>query len=118
MSTAPESTLTHVDLLEMESSAFMYIDGVTTVTLFDGKVPLEQLKDRLFKVVQASPWLAGKFVRKKGDKKTVQMAYDPLPTKEFVVEKLFDQIELDISASEPCDVLIEKLKKTNYGDYL
>jgi hypothetical protein len=50
---APEGSPTcHVDLMEMEASAFMYIDGITTVTFFDGPVPLEQLKERLVKVVQ------------------------------------------------------------------
>mmetsp|Transcript_67795 Transcript_67795/g.177788 ORF Transcript_67795/g.177788 Transcript_67795/m.177788 type:complete len:405 (+) Transcript_67795:73-1287(+) len=106
MAVHPSST-TFVDLLEMESSAYMYIDGVTTVTLFDGPVPLEQFKDRLVKVVQASPWLAGKLV-KKGKK--VQMKFDSTPTTERVLDLLLHQIELDISPQMPFEAMIEKVK--------
>ena len=110
MSVAPESTTCVVDLLEMESSAYMYLDGITTVTFFDGPVPLEQLKERLVKVVQASPWLAGKLVKKKGKK--VQMAFDSSPTAEYIQDKLLDRIELDLSTTDPYEALIESLSKT------
>ena len=65
---APEGT-TYAKLMEMEENWVPYLDGITTVTFFDGPPPLEQLKDRLVKVVQASPWLAGKLVKRKGIKK-------------------------------------------------
>ena len=55
-----------VELLEMEGGAYMYVDGVTTITFFNGDTPLDQVKDRLVKVVQASPWLCGKLVKAKG----------------------------------------------------
>ena len=45
-SVAPEGT-TFVSLLEMEAGWVPYIDGITTITFFDGPPPLELLKDRL-----------------------------------------------------------------------
>ena len=59
----PETAPTCVDLMDMEAEAYMYIDGITTVTFFDGPVPLQQLKERLVKLVQASPWIAGNLVK-------------------------------------------------------
>lgn len=107
MAVHPSST-TCVDLLDNEGREYMYIDGVTTVTFFDGPVPLEQLKDRLVKVVQASPWLAGKLVKTKGKK--VQMEFDSAPTTERVLDLLLHQIELDISPQMPFEAMIEKVK--------
>lgn len=107
----PESPPTCVDLMEMEASAYVYLDGVTTVTFFDGPVPLQQLKERMVKVVQASPWLAGKLVKQKG-KEGVQMEFDSSPTAELVLDKLLDDsLQLDISAI-PFEALIEKIKGT------
>jgi hypothetical protein len=107
-SVIPESR-TREDLMEMEGGGYMYVDGITTVTFFDGPVPLEQLKERLVKVVQASPWLAGKLV-KKGKK--VQMAFDSSPTAGYVLDTLLDQIELDISATMPFESLLAGVKGT------
>lgn len=107
----PETTPTCVDLMEMEASAYMYLEGITTITFFDGAVPLQQLKERLVKLVQASPWLAGKLVQQKG-KEGVQMAFDPSPTAEFVLDTLLDDsLQLDISAM-PFEALIETIKGT------
>ena len=107
MSVAPQECL--VDLLEMEASSFMYLDGVSTVTFFDGPAPIQQLKDRLVQVVQASPWLCGKLVKNKGK---VQLAFEKSPSAEFILDKLYQEIsDLDIF-DESCDELIKKLQKT------
>eukprot|EP00928_Gymnodinium_smaydae_P089074 TRINITY_DN73079_c0_g1_i1.p1 TRINITY_DN73079_c0_g1~~TRINITY_DN73079_c0_g1_i1.p1 ORF type:complete len:407 (-),score=57.82 TRINITY_DN73079_c0_g1_i1:162-1382(-) len=109
MSVSPEGTEC-VDLLEMEASAYMYIDGVTTMSFFDGPVPLDQLKERLVKIVQASPWIAGKLVKSKAKK--IQMVFSSSPAAEAVLDTLLDQIELDISPAMPYESLIEKVKGT------
>lgn len=102
------SDATCVDLLENEVSAYMYIDGVTTVTFFDGPVPLEQLRDRLVQVVQASPWVAGRLVKRK----KVQMEFDAAPDRERVLALLFHQSELDISPQLPFETMIQRVKKS------
>ncbi|KAK3257340.1 hypothetical protein CYMTET_33569 [Cymbomonas tetramitiformis] len=111
MAVAPQSDETEmlVDLMDMESAAYMYIDGVTTVTFFHGEVPLEQLKTRLVNVVQASPWLAGKLVKNK-KAKGVQMAFSPSPTAEKVIADLVEEIELDISPSMPFETMMDTVK--------
>eukprot|EP00927_Polykrikos_kofoidii_P083770 TRINITY_DN8658_c0_g1_i1.p1 TRINITY_DN8658_c0_g1~~TRINITY_DN8658_c0_g1_i1.p1 ORF type:complete len:423 (+),score=82.30 TRINITY_DN8658_c0_g1_i1:90-1358(+) len=109
MAVAPESEC--VELMEMESSAYVYLDGITTVTFFDGAVALEQVKDRLVHVVQASPWLAWKLVKNKKSK-NIQMSFDPSPTKELILGKLLEQIEVaDISPTMPFETLIKKISK-------
>ena len=105
----PETAPTCVVLMEMEATAYMYIDGITTVTFFDGPVPLQQLKERLVKLVQASPWIAGNLV--KGND-TVQMAFDAEPSAQLVLDRIFDDsLQLDISGV-PYDELIEKISGT------
>ena len=54
-----------VDLLANEGNEFMYIDGVTTMTFFNGEVPADAVKNRLVEIVQASPWVGGKLARSK-----------------------------------------------------
>mmetsp|Transcript_87051 Transcript_87051/g.244123 ORF Transcript_87051/g.244123 Transcript_87051/m.244123 type:complete len:401 (+) Transcript_87051:74-1276(+) len=119
---------TAVDLLERECGPYMFLDGITTITFFAGPVPLEQLKERVVKVVQASPWLAGKLAKKnkeKGQKEAqeknggeeakpgnVQMVFDSAPTAEQVLDRLFFEMELDISTAMPCEALNAKIEGT------
>lgn len=98
-----------VDLMEMERSSYMWLDGVTTVTFFEGPVPRVQLEERLVRVVQASPWLAGKLVKRA---KKVQMEFDAAPAAERVVDLLFHQIELDVSPQIPFETLVERVKQS------
>jgi len=97
--------------MEMEATSYMYIDGITTVTFFDGPIPLEQLKERLVKVVQASPWLVGKLVETDG-KKGVQMAFDASPTAEHVLSTIFHDVSLKGISVMPFEELLERVKDT------
>ncbi|CAD7923292.1 unnamed protein product [Amoebophrya sp. A25] len=114
-----DSGTTCVDLLDMESEAFMYLDGVTTVTFFDGPCPLEQVKERLVKVVQESPWVAGKLVKKKAKKTVYQMSFDTVAAApEKIVEKLVSEIEMGIFSTDKramptsCEAFVKKVGKT------
>ena len=47
-----------------------------TITFFTGPAPLEAIRERLAAVVAANPWLAGRLVRGKGEKRT-RLTFDP-----------------------------------------
>ena len=46
------------------------------------------------------------------------MAFDTIPTVEFVLEKIFHEIELDISATMPCADMMAKVKKDTKGAHI
>ncbi|CAD7924617.1 unnamed protein product [Amoebophrya sp. A120] len=112
------SPATCVDLLENEGTAYIYLDGVTTVTFFDGPAPLEQLKSRLVQIVKASPWVAGKLVTSKGrpgesKKGTVQMAFDPAPSEDLILSTLLQETDaLELSPTLPYEHLTKALSKS------
>ena len=53
-----------------------YCGAVTTVTFFTGPAPVEAVRERLALVVAANPWLAGRLVRGKGEKR-MRLTFDP-----------------------------------------
>ena len=58
-----------VTLLQEETSLHSYTGAVTTITFFTGAAPVEALRERVAAVVTANPWLAGRLVRAKGEKR-------------------------------------------------
>ena len=65
-----------VTLLKEEGSMMAYCGAVTTVTFFTGPAPVEAVRERLALVVAANPWLAGRLVRGKGEKR-MRLTFDP-----------------------------------------
>ena len=65
-----------VTLLKEEGSLHAYTGAVTTITFFTGPAPVEAVRERLTAVVAANPWLAGRLVRGKGEKR-MQLTFDP-----------------------------------------
>lgn len=75
---SPEETGS-VTLLKEEGSVHSYTGAITTVTFFTGPAPVEALRERLTAVVAANPWLAGRLVRGKGEKRW-RLVFDPAGT--------------------------------------
>ena len=69
-----------IQLLEIESSKAVGIDpGITTVSFFTTDNISEvktQLKQNLFQVLKANPWLTGRLIRTKGQP-LLQIKYNP-----------------------------------------
>jgi len=65
-----------VTLLKEEGSMMAYCGAVTTVTFFTGPAPVEALRERVAAVLAANPWLAGRLVRGKGEKR-MSLTFDP-----------------------------------------
>eukprot|EP00391_Amoebophrya_sp_Ameob2_P005314 CAMPEP_0178992522 /NCGR_PEP_ID=MMETSP0795-20121207/6164_1 /TAXON_ID=88552 /ORGANISM="Amoebophrya sp., Strain Ameob2" /LENGTH=476 /DNA_ID=CAMNT_0020684419 /DNA_START=360 /DNA_END=1790 /DNA_ORIENTATION=+ len=117
-STSPDSTTTCVDLLENEGWAYMYLDGVTTVTFFDGAIPAQWIKDRLVSIVQASPWVAGRLAPSKGGpgaataKGKPQLCFTSTLAPDEILGSLLQEVnDLDLSHTMPYEELVTKLKK-------
>mmetsp|Transcript_1985 Transcript_1985/g.4594 ORF Transcript_1985/g.4594 Transcript_1985/m.4594 type:complete len:465 (-) Transcript_1985:547-1941(-) len=106
-----------IDLHENEAWAYMYLDGVTTVTFFEGDIPVQHIKDKLVQIVQASPWVAGTLAPSKGrpgesKKGKPQLFFeDPAPTEEKILESLFQEVTMNISPTMEYEQLIETMKK-------
>ena len=73
---ASAETPAEVTLLKEEGSMMAYCGAVTTITFFTGPAPVEALRERLALVVAASPWLGGRLVRGKGEKR-MRLVFDP-----------------------------------------
>jgi hypothetical protein len=65
-----------VTLLKEEGGMMAYCGAVTTITFFTGPAPVEAVRERLALVVAANPWLAGRLVRGKGEKR-MRLTFDP-----------------------------------------
>ena len=65
-----------VTLLKEEGSMMAYCGAVTTITFFTGPAPVAALRERLALVVAANPWLGGRLVRGKGEKR-MRLVFDP-----------------------------------------
>lgn len=53
-----------------------YCGAVTTITFFRGPAPVEAVREKLTAVVAANPWLSGRLVRGKGEKR-MRLDFDP-----------------------------------------
>ena len=73
---ASAETPAEVTLLKEEGSMMAYCGAVTTITFFTGPAPVEALRERLALVVAANPWLGGRLVRGKGEKR-MRLVFDP-----------------------------------------
>ena len=59
------------------SDSFMDADSISTVTAYDGTVPIEFLRSRVMEILQLNPWLNGRLIRMKGT--TVLRYATPVP---------------------------------------
>ena len=78
MKVAPASPAepSSVTLLKEEGSIHAMAGAVTTITFFTGPAPVEAIRERLSAVVAANPWLSGRLVRGKGEKR-MRLTFDP-----------------------------------------
>ena len=78
-----------VDLFEYESSKQMASElGITTVTFLktsNQKQAINVLKSRLFKILKANPWLIGRLIKIKGQKR-LKLIYTHKITEEHLQE--------------------------------
>ena len=77
--------------------ANLHLPPVTTVTLYEGSAPVENLRSRLTIMLEKNPWLTSRIVKKGTEDGIVAMAY----SKSFDAESLLDQ---HFSVYEPGDV--------------
>jgi len=77
--------------------ANLHLPPVTTVTLYEGSAPVENLRSRLTIMLEKNPWLTSRIVKKDTADGIVAMAY----SKTFDAESLLDQ---HFSVYEPGDV--------------
>lgn len=80
-----------VQLLPLESSwLLMEEDGIASVTFYRGSIDeaTRRIRLRARALVDVNPWLVGRLVRKRGDKK-VKLVYPKLPVSDDRFEQLF-----------------------------
>ena len=65
-----------VTLLKEETGMMAYNGAVTTITFFTGPAPVDAIRERVAAVVAANPWLSGRLVRGKGEKR-MRLVFDP-----------------------------------------
>ena len=68
-----------VTLLKEECLIHSQIGAVTTFTFFKGPAPVQAIRERVTAVVAANPWLAGRLVKGKGEKRW-RLTFDPAGT--------------------------------------
>lgn len=73
-----DATPRSVTLLEEEGSVMAHAGAVTTITFFTGPAPVAAVRERLEAVVAANPWLAGRLVQRKGEKR-MRLVFDDAP---------------------------------------
>jgi hypothetical protein len=74
---SPAAETGSATLLKEESTLMSYCGAMTTITFFTGgPAPVEAIRARLAAVVAANPWLAGRLVRGKGEKRW-RLTFDP-----------------------------------------
>ena len=86
----------HLKLTEWELKN-LHLPPVTTVTLYEGSAPVENLRNRLTIMLEKNPWLTSRIVKKGTEDGIVAMAY----SKSFDAESLLDQ---HFSVYDPGDV--------------
>jgi len=62
--TTKTTTLANVPAFSFEHE--MRAGAVSTITFFEGKPPMEQLRERVLQIVRANPWLMGRLVKRNG----------------------------------------------------
>ena len=75
VSSAEEPEAGSVTLLKEEDTMMAYCGAVTTITFFTGPAPVEAVRARVAAVVAANPWLAGRLVRGKKEKR-MRLTFD------------------------------------------
>ena len=75
----------------------LHLPPVTTITLYQGSAPVENLRSRLTMMLEKNPWLTSRIVKKDTADGIVAMAY----SKTFDAESLLDQ---HFSVYDPGDV--------------
>ena len=86
----------HLKLTEWEL-ANLHLPPVTTVTLYEGSVPVENLRNRIVIMLEKNPWLTSRIVKKGTPDGIVAMTY----SKTFDAERVIDQ---HLTVYEPGDV--------------
>ena len=86
----------HLKLTEWEL-ANLHLPPVTTVTLYEGSVPVENLRNRIVIMLEKNPWLTSRIVKKGTLDGIVAMTY----SKTFDAERVIDQ---HLTVYEPGDV--------------
>jgi len=95
----PELFPVETELTDMESSAAFLVNAgapVTTVTYFKGVTPQDALaavKERLRKVVSANPWIAGRIVKRKSNKRFLLL--HPAPGEPVAEEMMEELLQMD-----------------------
>jgi hypothetical protein len=86
----------HLKLTEWEL-ANLHLPPVTTVTLYEGSAPVENLRNRIVIMLEKNPWLTSRIVKKNTPDGIVAMTY----SKTFDAERVIDQ---HLTLYEPGDV--------------
>lgn len=101
-----------VDLFEYESSKQMALElGVTTITFLktsNQKQAIAALKSRLFQILKANPWLVGRLIKIKNQKR-LKLIYSPEITKEHLTEIFHENESIAISEKTPYPELYKKI---------
>ncbi|MSO14084.1 hypothetical protein [Rickettsiales endosymbiont of Trichoplax sp. H2] len=100
-----------VDLFEYESSNQMASElGITTITFLktnNQKKAISEIKSRLFQILKANPWLAGRLIRIKGQKR-LKLIYLPNITEKDLNEVFHENENIEISVKTPYSELYKK----------
>ncbi len=67
--------------------ANLHLPPVTTITLYEGSAPIENLRSRITIMLEKNPWLTSRIVKKETADGIVAMAY----SKTFDAESFVDQ---------------------------
>ncbi len=101
-----------VDLFEYESSNQMASElGITTITFLktnNQKKAISEIKSRLFQILKANLWLAGRLIRIKGQKR-LKLIYLPNITEKDLNEVFHENENIEISIKTPYSELYKKI---------
>jgi len=90
----------------------LHLPPVTTVTLYEGAIPVEFLRQRLAMMLKQNPWLTSRIVKKSTEDRVVALAY----TQSFEPESTIDQHftvyapgDVSFALSMPYEALVNAL---------
>eukprot|EP01040_Poterioochromonas_malhamensis_P006581 gene6581-7085_t len=110
-----------IDLLPNEQSRLLHISSVSTITFFDGEVPIKIIQDRLFQIVKANPWLTGRLFTVASDHepstgqivlahtKPEDLVRDTVLSDHFLLATITDET---IDVDTPAEIILERFSSS------
>ncbi len=101
----------HLKLTEWEL-ANLHLPPVTTVTLYEGPAPVENLRSRIGMMLEKNPWLTARIVKKNPPDGIVALTYSKTFDAESVIDQhltVYDPGDVGFSLDMPYEELVQRL---------